>query len=122
MTVATLETPAPTTAGQLAAEIQNVKLDMKLAFVTEELARLRFAILLTARWEGEQEEDLERRKELRAELADLRRDYYDKVDEIAMAFSVAQAMKTKAEVERTVVLPREVRPAEPARVDDGLHF
>jgi len=115
MTAATLESASPT---QPDVRVHSTE----LGFLTEELARIRFAILLTARWEADDAEDAEHRKELLAELADLRRLYYDKIDEIAMTFGVAQAIRTKAEVERAVVLPHEHRPAEPARVDDGLYF
>jgi len=115
MTAATLETASPTPHDTQARDIE-------LDFATEELARLRFAILLTARWEASDAEDPERRKELLVELADLRRLYCDKIDEIAMTFGVAQAIKTKTEVERAVVLPPQPRPTEPARVDDGLYF
>jgi hypothetical protein len=115
MTAATLESPAPAAPH---TEIEGVN----LTFATEELARLRFAILLTARWEASETEDPEHRKELLAELSDLRRLYYDRIDEVAMAFGVAQAMKTKAEIERSVVLPSQTRSAEPARVDNGLYF
>ena len=115
MTAATLEFASPATQD---AEART----FELSFATEELARLRFAVLLTARWEGSDAEDPERRKELRAELVDLRRLYYDKIDEVAMTFGVAQAIRTKAEVEHHVILPPEIRLTEPARVDDGLYF
>ncbi|MGA8780719.1 MAG: hypothetical protein WB567_08245, partial [Terracidiphilus sp.] len=44
------------------------KQEQLLAAVAEELAGLRFSIVLTARWEGDRDEDPKRRKELRAEL------------------------------------------------------
>lgn len=92
-----------------------------LAGAIEELVRLRFSILLTARWEAAETDDAERRGELRAELADLRKFYFDEIDEIAMTFGVQQAMDAKNEVERNVVLPRHSElPAEQA--DDGLCF
>ena len=40
----------------------------------------------------------------------LRKHYGDKIDEIAMTFGVQQAMETQDEVERTVVVPRDVKP------------
>ncbi len=55
-------------------------------------------------------ETIERRTELRADLVLLRRHYEDKIDEIAMTFGVEQAMKVKADVERTVFVPREAKP------------
>lgn len=79
-----------------------------LACDTEELAALRFSIILTARWEASDNEIPERRAELRADLVLLRKHYGDKIDEIAMTFGVDQAMKAKEEVERTVVVPRDI--------------
>jgi hypothetical protein len=85
--------------------------DELLAYETEELAALRLSIILTARWEASGDDDPERRAELRDELALLRKHYGNKVDEIAMTFGIQQAMKTKEEVERTVIVPREIEPA-----------
>jgi len=76
-----------------------------LAAEVEELAGLRFGIVLTAKWESDPEEEHEHRKELRAELDSLRARYYDKIDQIAMKFGVAIAMQVKEEVERRVTLP-----------------
>ncbi len=81
-----------------------------LEYETEELAALRFSIVLTARWAASDEESPERRAELRDELYLLRKHYGDKVDEIAMTFGIAQAIKTQSEVERSVVVPRDLRP------------
>ena len=81
-----------------------------LAHETEELAALRFSIILTARWEASDDEDTEQRAELRADLSLLRRHFGDKIDEIAMTFGVEEAMKTKDQVERTVVVPRDLKP------------
>ena len=81
-----------------------------LAYETEELGALRFSIILTARWEASDDECPEQRAELRADLALLRRHYDDKVDEIAMTFGVREAMKAKERVERTVRVPRDLRP------------
>ena len=78
----------------------------RLAINIEELAGLRFSILLTAKWEASGEEDLERRIELRNELMQLRSLYFDKIDQIAMTFGVSSAMKAKDEIERSVILPR----------------
>jgi len=75
-----------------------------LAAYTEELATLRFTIILTAKWERSASEEMERRDDLRADLVSLRRDYSEKIDEIAMIFGVQQAMKAKERVERTVTL------------------
>jgi hypothetical protein len=81
-----------------------------LVYETEELAALRFSIILTARWEASEEESPEQRAELRADLELLRRHYGDKIDEIAMTFGVKEAMKTKDDVERTVVVPQDMKP------------
>ena len=81
-----------------------------LAYETEELAALRFSIILTARWEASDDEDPQQRAELRADLSLPRRHFGDKIDEIAMTFGVEEAMKAKDEVERTVVVPRDMKP------------
>ena len=81
-----------------------------LAYETEELAALRFSIILTARWEASDDEDPEQRAELRADLSLLRRHFDDKIDEMAMTFGVQEAMKAKDTVERTVVVPRDLKP------------
>lgn len=70
--------------------------------------------------EASNDEDPERRAELRDELALLRKHYGNKIDEIAMTYCVQQAMKTKKEVERTVIVPREAKPtAMPHGDEDG---
>ncbi len=76
-----------------------------LAAGTIELAGLRFSIILTARWEAEAAGDLERRNELRAELEDLRRQYSQKIDEIAMSSGIQNAIDAKEKVERAVAIP-----------------
>jgi hypothetical protein len=87
-----------------------------LDYETEELAALRFSIILTARWAASEDESRERRAELRDELALLRKHYGDKIDEIAMTFGVHQAIKTQNQVERTVVVPRDLKPL-PMKID-----
>ncbi len=79
-----------------------------LTYDTEELSALRFSIILTARWADSDSESPDRRAELRADLAQLRKHYGDKIDEIAMSFGIDQAMKAQEEVERTVVVPRDI--------------
>jgi hypothetical protein len=76
----------------------------------ELLAALRFSIILTSRWVASEDEALGRRAELRGELKLLRNHYHDKIDEIAMTFGVQQAIETSDEVERTVVVPLELKP------------
>jgi hypothetical protein len=87
-----------------------------LDYETEELAALRFSIILTARWAASDSETPERRAELREELELLRQHYGDKVDEIAMTFGVQQAIETQSQVERTVVVPRDLKPL-PIKID-----
>jgi hypothetical protein len=87
-----------------------------LDYETEELAALRFSIILTARWAASDNEAPERRAELREELALLRNHYGDKVDEIAMTFGVQKAIETQNQVERTVVVPRDLKPL-PMKID-----
>ena len=89
-----------------------------LAYDIEELAALRFSIILTARWEASDNEDPQQRAELRADLSLLRRHYGDKIDEIAMTFGVEEAMKAKDEVERSVVVPRDMKPMNTQRHEE----
>lgn len=88
-----------------------------LDYETEELAALRFSIILTARWAASEDEPPERRAELRDELELLRQHYGHKVDEIAMTFGVQKAMETQNQVERTVVVPRDLKQL-PVEIDD----
>jgi hypothetical protein len=81
------------------------KQEQLLATDAEELAALRFSIVLTAKWEADRDEEPQRRAELRAELASLRASYYDKIDRIAMGFGISVAMKMKDEVEQRVTVP-----------------
>lgn len=71
----------------------------------EELAGLRFSILLTAKWEASDTVTDERRAELRTELSNLRSLYLDQIDKFAMAFGVQSAIEAKEEIERSVELP-----------------
>lgn len=95
--------------GQASAYIRESR-EALLEYEREELAALRFSIILTARWEASDDETAEQRSELRADLSLLRRHYGDKIDEIAMTFGVNEAMKAKDYVERTVVVPRNMKP------------
>ena len=91
-----------------------------LATKTGELAGLRFSILLTAKWETAEMLGADRRAELRAQLSNLRSRYFDKMDEIAMAFGVQKAIEAKEKVENEVELPDDmipsVMPNEPERL------
>ena len=93
-----------------------------LAANTEELASVRFSIILTAKWAASAGVDSERRNELRDELDDLRRRYSAKIDEIAMAFGVQNAINAKEEVERTVAIPLGLKPPMVSGEDIPLYF
>ena len=93
-----------------------------LAANIEELASLRFSIILTAKWEASAGVEAERHDELRSELAGLRRNYSNKIDEIAMTFGVQNAMKAKDEVERTVAIPLGMKPLMTPGEDNQLYF
>ena len=82
-----------------------------LAALTENMAELRFQILLTARWERSHQLGGDERKVLRGDLARLNKQYSDKIDEIAMRFGVQQAMKAQKEVEHRVQLPAHIAPS-----------
>jgi hypothetical protein len=92
-----------------------------LAINIDELASLRFSILLTAKWEGSGTESRERRAELRTELKQLRRLYFDKIDQIAMVFGVQKAMDAKDHVERTITLPRSAHPDSTPSESEQVH-
>lgn len=80
--------------------------ECRLAVAREELASLRFATILTARWEVAARNDVARRNEMRADLKTLRRQYSEKIDQIAMNFGIQCAMDAKEEVERSVFVPK----------------
>ena len=103
------------TIGPASRYIRDTRVEL-LDYETEELAALRFSIILTARWAASDDEPPERRAELRDELELLRQHYGDKIDEIAMTFGVQQAMEAQNEVERTVVVPRDLKPI-PMKID-----
>jgi hypothetical protein len=100
----------------------RVEREIALAVHKRELAYLRLSILLTAKWELSESGDAERRNELRAELAGLRRSYSQRVDEIAMAFCVQDAMNARQEVERSVDLPSDMTPCMTSSKDNQVHF
>lgn len=88
----------------------RLKHETNLAAMTQEVASLRFSIVLLARLDESRTVAKRDLAELRTELADLRKLYFDKIDEIAMTFGVQQAMDTKAEVERSVFVPEGIVP------------
>lgn len=86
----------------------------------EKLAELRYLIILTARWESADNVDAERRARFRSDLVRLHREYFAKIDEIAMNCGVQQAMDTQEMVERTISVPSNASPPiEPQRDDHG---
>jgi hypothetical protein len=99
----------PASMGSASRYVKETR-EAMLAYEIAELAALRFSIILTARWESSGEEDQEQRAELRADLSLLRRYYGDKIDDIAIAFGVDEAIKAKDDVERTVLVPRDMKP------------
>lgn len=88
----------------------NEQYEASLAESTEELAGLRFSIVLTAKWESSESLSTRRRDELWSELCELRSLYLAKVDEIAMSFGVQQAVEAKEAIERTVAVPDDMEP------------
>ena len=93
-----------------------------LAAKREELAGLRFSIILTAQWEASDTLPADRRAELRTELFNLRSLYLDKIDEIAMSFGVQKAIQTKEEIERTVAIPNDMTPDMMPIESEQLYF
>lgn len=103
----------------------RLKHEATLAAFRQELAGLRFSIVLLARWESSGSVDEDNRFELCCELAHLRTVYLDTVDELAMTFGVQQAIDTKEEVERAVEVPCDMMPLTMAceeEEDEQRHF
>jgi hypothetical protein len=105
-----------------ASRYVHERYETSLAANTEELAGLRFSIILTALWEASLKVDLEHRNELRNELAGLRRNYSRKIDDIAMTFGVQSAIKAKEDVERAVAIPLGMKPLMTQGEGDQLYF
>ncbi|MGC1463425.1 MAG: hypothetical protein WA802_14575 [Terracidiphilus sp.] len=93
-----------------------------LAAIKDELASLRFSIILVSRQETAASENLDRRNELRARLADLRYRFSEKIDDIAMKYGIQDAMDAKEDVERNVFVPRNIGAPETLRedIDPGI--
>jgi hypothetical protein len=102
--------PSETAAIVPAAVYVRLKRESNLAAVTQELAGLRFSIILLARWEAARSVDACILAELRQELTELRALYFDKIDSLAMGFGVQQAMETQRSVERSVTVPKGMMP------------
>jgi hypothetical protein len=81
--------------------------DALLAGSAEELGRLRFTIILIARWEQSNSLTPQRRKTFSEELSKLRALYLGMLDELGMAFGVQQATKTQEHVEVPSLFRRE---------------
>jgi hypothetical protein len=94
----------------------------QLASDVEELANIRFSIVITAKWAGSPDEEPERRKELRDELDSLRYRYYDKIDRIAMTYGVSEAMIARDEVERRITIELTKNLADAVAGDDDEQF
>jgi hypothetical protein len=88
----------------------RLKRETNLSAMTQELAGLRFSIILLARWEAARSVDETTLADLREELAQLRLQYFKTIDELAMAFGVQQAMETRQSVERSVIVPKNLAP------------
>jgi hypothetical protein len=111
------------TAALIPASVHvRIKHEPNHAAFKQELAGLRFAIVLLARWERSDSLDAENRAELREELTHLRALYLDTIDEMAMTLGTQQAMDAKAEVERTVEVPRDMMPPMMACDNRQLYF
>jgi hypothetical protein len=118
-----MSVPASETAAIVPAAVYaRLKRETSLAAVTQELAGLRFSIILLARWEAARSVDAASMAELRKELAELRALYFDKIDALAMTFGVRQAMETKASVERSVVVPKGMVPPIALEEREQLYF
>jgi len=90
----------------------------QLASDVEELANIRFSIVITSKWANSPDEEPERRRELRDELDSLRYRYYDKIDRIAMAHGVPEAMIARDEVESRITIELTKNLAEAMAADD----
>jgi len=100
----------------------RLKREFNFAAFLQELAGLRFSIVLLARWQGSDSVDGENRAELREELVHLRTLYFETIDEMAMIFGVQRAMDAQREVERTVEVPGDMMPPLKTRNDEQLYF
>jgi hypothetical protein len=111
------------TAALIPASIyEHLKHEPNVAAFQQELAGLRFSIVLLARWESSSSLDAGNRAELREELVHLRTLYFDTIDEMAMTFGVQHAMDAKAEVECTVEVPHDMMPPILTCEDEQLDF
>jgi hypothetical protein len=91
-----------------------------LSGAVEQLAGLRFSILLSAKWLGSGALTGHARTELQDELRQLRTRYSNKIDEIAINYGVRAAMLAQAGVEREVGVPKNMAPLKQSECD-GFH-
>jgi hypothetical protein len=115
------ETLDPSIAGPASRYILEQN-NAGLSDAVEQLAGMRFSILLSAKWENAGVLSDQARTELRDELRQIRSQYDDKIDEIAMTFGVQAAMDAKAGVERAVAIPKNMMPPLKPKKDDKLYF
>lgn len=80
-----------------------------LAARIDELASLRFSLMLAARYADSENQKVGHRDELRARLKVLRRQYSEKIDEIAIGLSATDTMRVLEQVEQNVVIPRGIQ-------------
>lgn len=90
-----------------------------LIALTEKLASLRYLIILTARWEGSDTIGRERRVLMNRDLVNLRREYSEVIDDIAIACGVQAAMDAQHLTERNVMVPRDIQPPSVLEDEDG---
>lgn len=83
---------------------------VSLSDAVEQLAGIRFSIVLSARWESSGILSGDDRAEIREELSQLRSRYANKIDEIAMNYGVQAAIEAKEGVEREVIVPKAMAP------------
>jgi hypothetical protein len=105
-----------------AAVYARLRRESNLAAITQDLAGLRFSIILLARWEASRKVDAASLNALRRELAQLRALYFEKIDDLAMTFGVQQAMETQHSVERSVNVPRSMVPPLAEQDREQLYF
>jgi hypothetical protein len=99
----------PSIAGPVSRYVLECR-QVSLSDAVEQLAGLRFAIVLSARWESSGILSGHARTELRDELRQLRWKYSHKIDEIAINYGVQAAIDAKEGVEREVVVPKNMAP------------
>jgi hypothetical protein len=91
-----------------------------LIALAEKLASVRYLTILTSRWAASDSIGHERRKLMNRDLVLLRREYSTLIDDIAMNFGITAAMEAQENVERTVVVPKGIRPPEHRVVEEGF--